>query len=141
MKCLQGFSVSSSTSFTASILSVCCAVLKLSVGSLHFSELLLDLLVLSLGSTVSISEVSVAIWVIAIINTLSSETVWLLVVWVEWSVILDLGEVLEVSVDWSSGESVFVAISTREGLSDDPGEFLPQVVLDGDEGDLVHITG
>ena len=63
--------------------------------------------------------------------------------------LMDLGythevEVKLLGVDWASGESVFVvcctSLSSGECLSDDPGHVLPEVVLGGDESDLVNIS-
>ena len=109
-----------------------------------------DLLVLLLLVAVAPSPVAISVWVIAILWAFGTEAEWLRVVWVEWhgsscAVALDLGEeACVVGVDWASGESVFVVSSTSlssgECLSDDPGHVLPEVVLGGDESDLVNIS-
>ena len=123
-------STSSSHSFGSSSL-------HFSPGGFHLVKLGLDLLLLSLGCSESPSPVSISVWIIAILWTFSTPSLfWAFLEEVYWVVISDLSELREMSEDWASSVSV-VVVGSSECLSNDPGEVLPELVLGG--GHFNHI--
>ena len=98
---------------------------------------------------VTISEVSVSVWIVTIIFTFFTETVWF-VMWVEVRLefISNLSVGLDVSENWTSRVSVLVSstdlsmtdLVASMSLSDDPGKFFPAFVLLGDKSNLISFT-
>ena len=126
-------STSSSHSFGSSSL-------HFSPGGFHLVKLGLDLLLLCLGCSESESPVSISVWIIAVLWTFSAPSLlWAFFEEVNWVVISDLSELREVSEDWASSVSV-VVFGSSEGLSNDPGEVLPELVLGGGHFDHIEIS-